>query len=276
MSEDKKFNPVEEQKRRQQELIELKLKKQEFQENPEEFVHEGVPEFQQSTASKVYNFWYYARFSVIMLVILAIILTVGVTQCANRPKYDMTIVLYMKRAISSTMVENLTNIAELYCEDRNGDGEKNVLILDCAVTEEDKLGDTGMSKTTRLQANFANEEAIVYIMDKEALVELSSLDDGAFIDGSLKLPEFEGRAFKLNGSIFDSAFNTADEHYANSFEYYIARRVVSGTQIEKKKNAEVFSNQANEFIRAVTTDPLLFPKKEESTDPFDDVDREMQ
>ncbi len=267
MSENK-YDPVEEQKKRQQELIELKRKKQEFQENPEEFVHEGTPKIVQTTGSKVVNFWYYAKFSIVMLLIVAIIMAVGITQCSKRPKYDMTIVLYMKRSISSTMVENLSNIAELYCEDRNGDGEVNVLILDCAVTDEEKLTDTGMSKSTRLQASFSNEEAIVYILDKEAFMELSALDEGDFITDSLELPEFDGRAFKLNGTIFDDAFNTVSE-YADTFEYYITRRIVSGTQIDNNKNVEYFEEQADKFIRDVTTDPLLFPKKPDPVDPFD-------
>ncbi len=270
---DNKNNPVEEQKRRQKELIELKLKKQEFQRSPDDFVHEGIPKIEQSTASKVFNFWYYARFSIAFIVILAIILAIGVTQCANRTKYDMTIVLYMKQNITSTMVENLSTVAELYCEDLNGDGEKNVLIMDCAVTDEDKLSDIGMSKTTRLQANFSNQEAIVYIVDKEGFLELSALDDGEFMVDSLELPEFDGRAFKLNGSIFDDAFNTVDENFSDSFEYYITRRVVRGTQIEKKKDVEKFSNQADEFIRVVTSDPLLFPRVQDLSDPFDKIDR---
>ncbi len=272
MSDEKKYNPVEEQKRRQQELIELKLKKQEFQSNPEEFVHEGVPKVKQSAVSKVYNFWYYARFSIAFIVILAIILAIGITQCSNRTKYDMTIVLYMKRDVTSMMVENLATVAQLYCEDVNGDGEKNVLILDCAVSEEGKLSDIGMSKTTRLQANFTNAEAIVYILDKEALLELSSLDDGKFIDDSLKLPEMDGRAFKLNGSIFDDAFNTIDENHADTFQYYITRRIVSGTQIEKAKNVDVFVEQANKYINDVINDPLLFPNKSDAIDPFDKID----
>lgn len=267
MADNKNFDPVEEQNKRQRELIELKLKKQEFESNPEEFVHEGSgPEFVQSTKSKVVNFWYYARFSIIMLIIVAIILAVGITQCANRTKYDMTIVLYMKHSISSTMVENLSTVAERYAQDVNGDGEVNVLILDCAVTDEEKKTDTGMSKATRLQASFSNEEAIVYIMDREAYDELSALDNGQFITDALELPDLDGRGFKLNGSVFDNAFNTADPNYADKFEYYIARRVVLGTQIENFNDVAEFSKQADEFIKAVVNDPKLFPERADVTD----------
>lgn len=263
MSDNKKFDPVEEQKRRQQELIELKLKKQQFESNPEEFVPEGSgPEFVQDTKSKITNFWFYTKRTIAFFLVIAIILVVGVTQCATRTKYDMTIVLYMKHSISSTMVENLSTVAEKYCEDANGDGEVNVLILDCAATDEEKKTDTGMSKTTRLQASFSNHEAIVYIMDEDAFYELSALDEGEFISDDLELPLFEGRCFQLNGTVFDDAFNTADPNYTDSFNYYIARRVVAGTQIEKNKKVGEFSEQADDFIKAIINDPELYKTKD--------------
>lgn len=278
MSENKKIDPVEEQKRRQKELVELKLKKQQFESNPDEFVPEGgAPEVVLDTKGKIVNFWYYAKKSIAFFLVLAIILVIGVTQCASRTEYDMTIVLYMKRSISSTMVENLATVAERYCEDTNGDGEVHVLILDCAATDEEKKGDTGMGKATRLQASFSNQEAIVYIMDEDAFLELSALDEGEFISNQLKLPLFEGRCFQLNGTIFDDAFNTADPDYADSFNYYIARRVIAGTQIEKFKDVAEFSKQADEFIKAVINDPELFkdgekpqnevPEPEEKEEP---------
>ncbi len=267
MAENKKYDPVEEQKKRQQELIELKLRKQQFESNPDEFVHEGIPEFAQTTKSKFVNFWYYAKFSIAMLVIVAIILAVGITQCSTRTQYDMTIVLYMKRHVSIAMVENIKATAERYCEDRNGDGEINVLILDCASVEEEHVTDKGLGKATRLQANFSNEEAIVYILDKEAFEELSALDAGGFITDELALPELDGRAFSLNGTVFDNAFQTGAaeyddtyNNYADSFEYYLARRVVSGTQIEKSKKVQGFIDQANKFIFKVMSDPELYVK----------------
>ena len=259
MSDNKKLDLVEEQKKRQQELIELKLKKQQFESNPEEFRHEGgAPELVQDTKSKIANFWFYSKRAIAFILVVVIILAIGITQCASRTKYDMTIVLYMKHSISSIMVENLATVAERYCEDTNGDGEVNVLILDCAATDAEKKTDVGMNKATRLQASFSNHEAIVYIMDEDAFLELSALDEGEFISDDLELPLFDGRCFQLNNTLFDDAFDTEGFNYTDSFNYYLARRVVTGTQIEKNKKVAVFSEQADEFIKAVMNDPELY------------------
>ena len=76
-------NSVEEQRARQKELIELKRKKEAFEENPDEFQHEGPTEaVAQSTRSKLENFWYYSKFTIIGILIITIIFTV-----ADKPLY---------------------------------------------------------------------------------------------------------------------------------------------------------------------------------------------
>lgn len=259
MSDFKKSGSVEEQRKRQQELIELKRQKQLFESDPEEYKPSETPSATavQTARSKLANFWYYSRFTILGILIVAAILAVGITQCASRTKYDCTVVLYFKHYVSSAMIENLSTIAEQYCEDYNGDGEVNVLVMDCAIPDDERMLETGLAKSTRLTAQFASAEAIVYIVDKEALEELDEIAGGIFVDDSLGLPDYDGKAFSLNGSVFDAAFDTVSNGYSDTFEYYIIRRVVEGTTIDGKGDVDMYSKQADEFIRKIVSDPYL-------------------
>ncbi|MBE6798953.1 MAG: hypothetical protein E7525_04175 [Ruminococcaceae bacterium] len=266
----KKDGLVEEQRKRQAELLELKRKKQEFQENIDEFVPEGPREsVPLKGMARVENFFHYAKGTIIGVLIVAVILTVAVVQCATRTVYDCTVVLYMKQGVNSTMVENLSTVLEKYCEDKNGDGEVNVLVMDCAITDEQRMSDLGQSKSTRLMAQFASEEAIVYIVDKAALEELIALDDGNFVSNSLQLPAYDGKAYPLNGTIFDAAFDVVLEDHSKGFEYYIIKRNVAGTAIEGKKDVAEFSQQADKLISNIIADPNLEQQQKPELDKIE-------
>ena len=78
MADSKKRDPVEEQRARQRELIELKRQKEAFQENPEEYKPEkDEAVFVQSRRSKVENFWYYSKFTIAFLLIVSVCFVVA-------------------------------------------------------------------------------------------------------------------------------------------------------------------------------------------------------
>ncbi len=257
MANDNKRDPVEEQRARQRELIELKRKKEEFIENPEEFVPEGnKTDFVQSRKSKLQNFWYYSRFTIAFILILAIIMTIGIAQCTGRTEYDMTVVMYFKTAANSTMSENLATVAEQYCEDYNKDGEVNVLVVNCSIPDDTRLVDT--TAATRLLGQFQNEEAIVYIVDTGAYEDLKNSFGDDFLLTDSEMPDLDGTAFHLNGTIFDAAFNAVTEDYTNEFDYYLLRRRVSENATANKGDVAEHSRRADRFIRAVMSDPGLW------------------
>ena len=258
MAERKKDSLVEEQRRKQQEFLELKKKKQEFLQDIESFKPEGgaavVP---LKGFKKVTHFFHYTKGIIAFTIVICIILTIGFVQCATRTKYDCTVVLYSKHYAGSDISYNLSKILERYCEDANGDGEVNVLVMDCAIPDEERMMDTGRAKATRLLAQFSNEEAIVYIVDKACLTEIDEMAGGVFVDDSLALPLHDGKAYQLNGSVFDLAFDTVAPDYSKEFEYFLVRRRVKGTTIENNRNAQKFSEQGNRLIEKIMADPEL-------------------
>ena len=96
---------VAEQQRQQRELIELKKKALEFEKDPGGF----TPTVKGDAVKKkltLSDLWYYGKFPLVMILIVAVIMAVGITQCSTRTEYDMTIVLYFKHYVSSAMIEN--------------------------------------------------------------------------------------------------------------------------------------------------------------------------
>lgn len=256
MAENGQKNSVEEQRERQRELIELKKRREEFNENPDEFKPEGNGEaVKQTTRSKIENFWYYSKFTIGFILIVAVILTIGISQCASRIDYDMTIVLYFKNYADSTMSENIATVAEKYCDDHNGDGKVEVLVVNCAIPEGSQTADGDAA--TRLLGQFQNEEAIVYIVDKGAYDDLAGSFGDDFLDYSLNLPDLDGTAFRLNGTVFDMAFNAVSTDYTNNFDYYIMRRFVGEKATANKGDVKKHIGYADRLIRNIVADPQL-------------------
>ena len=263
----RKKGSVEEQRARQRELIELKRKKQEFEENPDQFSHEGPKEAEVLHGRKRWqNFWYYSRKTVVFILFIAILFVFGVTQCVTKKKYDVTIVLYMKQYVESTVIWNLQTVAEKYCQDYNGDGEVNVLVVDCAVPENERL--TNAEKGNALAGQFVNSEAILYIVDNGAYDDLYNSFGSDFLYYGMRLPDKDGSALQLNGTSFDAAFDSVLENYTENFDYYILRRNIKGdTLIAGKSGVKDHVKHAEELIRNIIADPLLGTDHDDSSLP---------
>ncbi len=252
----KPLNSVEEQRARQQELIELKRQREVFNENPDEYKPETEePQFVQSTASRISNFWYYSKFVIGFIVIVVLIMGISIYSCVSKTEYDLTIVMYFKTYANSTMSENLATIAEQYCEDYNHDGKVEVLVVNCSIPDDQRLTDT--DGATRLLGQFQNEEAIVYIVDKAAYDDLADSFGYDFLDNSLDLPQLDGTAFYLNGTAFDAAFNVVSEDYTTNFDYYLMRRAINENSTANKGDVSEHVYRAEQFIKAYMKDPYL-------------------
>ncbi len=257
MAEKKQKNSVEEQRERHRELIELKRQKVAFNENPDDYISPTArPEaVKQTTRSKLENFWYYSKFTIGFILIVVVLLTIGISQCASRIDYDMTIVLYFKNYVDSTMSENIATVAEKYCDDHNGDGKVEVLVVNCAIPEGQAKVDGDAS--TRLLGQFQNEEAIVYIVDTGAYEDLAGSFGDDFLDYSLNLPHLNGTAYQLNGTVFDMAFNAVSDSYTDNFDYYIMRRFVGKKATANKGDVKKHIGYADRLITNIVADPQL-------------------
>ena len=223
MSENKS-DTLKQRKIAQQKFLELK-KMQAGQLEPEAPPQEIKP---KTFSEKRKNFWYHYKTHTILSLFMAVVLAVGITQCANRTKYDSRIVLYTENIYSNTQIDLLTNYMSKFFDDTNGDGEVNLQIIDCSYSTEGTFDSNYVNTmATKLQATIASEPEIqLFIVDQKRLKQLNeiSAEVGDFIIDSAPLPA------SLN------ALKT-DDGYTFPEWLIIGRRVLKGTILENNKKA---------------------------------------
>lgn len=197
-----------------------------------------------SAGEKVNNFWYYNKWKMLFCCLLAVIIGISVYSCYTKPKYDCTVVVALSGEISETSILKLSEVLTDYCEDYNGDGKVQLNVYNCSFTDSsDAVGGTATSHYTNFVASFLEEENMIYIIDKE---KIDYVDDDSFMDSTLSLPDLDGRAFKLNGTDFET--ECRDKAFLElTDDTYIVRRSYEGA-ITKKKNAKQNFDNAAKFI----------------------------
>ncbi|MBQ6816141.1 MAG: hypothetical protein IJP26_02775 [Clostridia bacterium] len=237
MSENKS-DTLKQRKIAQQKFLELK-KMQAGQLEPEAPPQEIKP---KTFSEKRKNFWYHYKTHTILSLFMAVVLAVGITQCANRTKYDSRIVLYTENIYSNTQIDLLTNYMSKFFDDTNGDGEVNLQIIDCSYSTEGTFDSNYVNTmATKLQATIASEPEIqLFIVDQKRLKQLNeiSAEVGDFIIDSAPLPA------SLN------ALKT-DDGYTFPEGLIIGRRVLKGTILENNKKAISASESSKQILENI-------------------------
>ena len=254
-----KNNFLEEQRRRQKELVEArKAKLDPSAAAPVAEKEETVLTFEQ----KFQNFWYYNKWFVLIGIFLVIMLSITISQCATREKFDYQIVLYSYDTYMPAETEVLKRELAAFGEDLNGDGEVKVQIIDCSFGK-DETADSKGAKRQKLTALLAsNDDALIFIVEEESFKFLEDAYPGFFVD--LELDSKEGRAQKLSQQFYNKV-NTSEEYKElneileddeKRFELpqglMVARRVADkNTLIGQSKDIEEKIAAADKFIEKI-------------------------
>lgn len=182
MSEKKTNEILEEQRKARQEFLELKkMQHGEMEAPPKPSEVAIVP---KTPKEKWDNFWFQYKWYVIAITAITVVLTVLITQCTTRTKYDLEVVYFTYTATLDEQTGKIADYLANYAEDINGDGEINVQVVN--VSFSDKSGDSQYKYTilTKLQAMIAGDEnAILYISDSESYKYLDGLTENGLFDG---------------------------------------------------------------------------------------------
>ena len=112
-------------------------------------------------------FWYYYKWRVVITAVAVLIAAVTVVQCANRPKYDMTVIYAGHMNYSDKETERLTELLNECITDIDGNGEPSVdfqrLMFSGSIGNEDY--DYAMQ--TKVDMSFTENTTAVYLMDRE-------------------------------------------------------------------------------------------------------------
>lgn len=254
-----KNNFLEEQRRRQKEMVEARKAKL----DPTAAVKAAPKEEITLTASqKLQNFWYYNKWFLLIGVFLIIMLTITISQCASRENFDYQIVLFSYDTYMPAETEVIKRELSEYGEDLNGDGEVKVQIIDCSYGK-DETADSKGAKRQKLTALLAsNDDALVFIVEEDSFKFLEEAYPGFFVD--LGLDSKEGRAQALPKDFYDKVNNSDEYNELNeildddekSFELpaglMVARRIADeSTIIGQSKGIEEKIAAADKFIEKI-------------------------
>lgn len=245
MSEHSHDEIMKERKKAQHDLIELKKMQHGDIPIPPKPSEEAI--LPDSFKKKKENFWFYHKYHVFITIFIAVFLIVVISQCANRVKYDCTVVLTMKQSVSEETVTAMEKQLEQYCDDYNGDGQVHVQVIDCAYNADTDDQQSVLAKVTKYQAQFTSPDSILFIVDKASFDSFDQLMEGGLMDTSVGLPDCGGKALDLKGTAFDEAVSQAS-NYSFKDDYYIVKRVVDGTAINGKKSTKTYEQQAVEIL----------------------------
>lgn len=240
---------LEEQKRRQRELVAVRRARQ----NPENAPSEPYPEaiVPKTFSEKVKNFWFYYKYFVLAGIFLAAVLTVSISQCVTREKYDFEVVLFSYNTYTAGQIDAMEHELEKYAEDFDGNGEVNIQIVDCSFSESE-FYDQQNAKRTKLTAIIASESrAMLFMTDSKSYGYLDSLFKGDFfVDSSL--PENDGKSLPLGEAFYQAVNSNSEKGVILPEGLQISRRIADeNTTVGKKNDAQQYAKAADNLLSAM-------------------------
>ncbi len=212
---------LEEQRRRQRDLVATKTARQ----NPSAVPAAVVCEQPVLTPKdKLKNFWFYYKYHILAIVFLAFVLTIGISQCATKEKYDIEVVLFTYSTYTGGQIDALEEQLELYGEDTNGDGEVNVQVIDCSYNK-DETADQQNAKRSKLTALIAaDSNALLFITDEASFEYFDTLFEKDFF-ATLDLPDNDGKSALLSETFCKAVNDKSESGFLLPEGLRISRRV---------------------------------------------------
>ncbi len=234
---DKRNEIMEEQRRAREEYIKLKKMQQgelEPQAKPSE-----VAISPKTFKEKLNNFWYHYKIHTFLIGFLIAILVVSITQCARRPKYDLEILYFAYKPAVDAQTQAIGEYFEKFAADVDGDGQVNVNVINCSVTDNDK-DPTRITLFSKVQAILAAEETVsVYVVDDKAI---------EYFDNALEFSIFTEKPIALGDEFYKQ---TAVGDYTLPDGLSVGLRVIEGTTFEKNEKAIKANKAGQNFIERI-------------------------
>lgn len=241
MSEKKTNDIIEEQRKARQEFINLKKMQQgEMYAGPKPSETATVL---KTPWQKFQNFWSYSKWVVLSAIAITVLIAVMVVQCATRPVYDLKVVYFTYTPVLDDQTTAISDYIAEYTEDVNGDGEVNIQVVNCSVSQESSNITMRNATLQKLQAMIvAEENALLFITDEDSAAYFDGLSDevGGF---------FEETEVKLGEDFYAATENETLGRLSEGLTLS-CRRVV-GTIIEGKEDIVAYRNAAVNIIKNI-------------------------
>ena len=189
---------------------------------------------------KFANFWHYSKWYVLSTVALTALIAFMVVQCATKPSYDLKLVYFTYTPSIDEQTSAIADYLEPYCEDVNGDGETNIQVINCSVSNDNS---NVMTRNATLQKLYsiivAEESAVLFITDEESAKYFDGMTEG-------KEDFFSGESAELKEDFYKA---TENETFGNLPEgLTLSVRRVDGTLLEKQKDAPDYYQVAQKLV----------------------------
>ncbi|MEG0771656.1 MAG: hypothetical protein RR436_07155 [Clostridia bacterium] len=141
---------------------------------------------------KIVNFWYHYKWQTLLVLFIAMVLSVSVVSCVNKPHPDLTIVFVSQNALLDKQRLELKEVMASKISDYNEDGKSLVEIIEIDLL---KTNDTIRSAgVQRLMAELVVAENYFFMIDDEgyrvlnenkALSDISTLVPNTIMDNKV-------------------------------------------------------------------------------------------
>lgn len=187
--DDKRNETLEQRKRAQQEFLRLKKMQSGEIAPPPKPSEESVKP--QTAQEKAGNFWFYYRWHIIVGVFAAVVLSILISQCAGKEKFDTRIVLFTYDNYLDLQTAAMEEYFEGFCPDYDGNGEVNVGVTSCSYSKNQFANvDYNNTMATKLQSILvAQRDIVLFIVDEETFEYMNALpdDDDLFVEERIVL-----------------------------------------------------------------------------------------
>lgn len=234
-------NKILEEQRKARENF-LQLKKMQHGEMKPEPKPSEVAVMPKTFKEKVQNYWFHFKWYTIGAIFLIVTIVFLTAQCANREQYDYTAVLFAYKGCIDVQTEKLEEYLEKYTTDVDGNGEVNVSIVNCSFTDGANVQYRN-SMLTKVQTQIvANNEAVMYIVDKSAYEYMQNI-----IEGGL----FEGEPLFLDQEFYQ--FTKSEEFGELPEGLMMTLRRIGGTTFENDEKAKSTYDECKKVIEKIKT-----------------------
>lgn len=206
--------------------------------------------------AKIENFWYHYKYHTIIFIVVFVTLAVSITQCCFKTDYDYKIIVATRSmTLSTPQLEAMTKELTKYGEDVNGDGEVNLLLVDCTIDSNNSDYQSLLGKQQKLQALLMTDiEAMLFLTDTKGLEWIDSLNENSRFIADTGLPHNDGRGFLVGDThIIENPKATVDSEKGLLWpqDLSICRRKVENTAFEGKEGVEKSTKEADAFIQRI-------------------------
>lgn len=230
---------LEEQRKARQEFLELKkMQNGKIDTGPKPSEEAITP---KTFSEKLQNFWYYFKWQTIAAVFLVIAIAILTVQCTTKEKYDFKVIYFAFESVLDPQLDKIEQYIESFATDLNGDGKKNVMVINCSFNSNSKNITYRNSILTKVQAIITTgDDTIMYIVDESSEKHLNNI---------IKEGIFHEPPIALNDKFY--SLTKHDEMGELPKGLKIGNRKIVGTLLEKKDSSKIVFNECNRILKEI-------------------------